>query len=74
MTERPPDDDMPDDAVVERLRTAFRAGDGPEQPGEPVDADRVWRAVTGESSPEDAARSSPWWRQTPPGPPPGAWP
>jgi hypothetical protein len=53
VSERPHDDDKPDDATVERLRAAFRSGDLPEQDGEPVDADRIWRAVTGESSPEE---------------------
>jgi hypothetical protein len=53
VSERPPDDDTPDAAAVERLRAAFRSGDAPEQDGEPVDPDRIWRAVTGESSPEE---------------------
>ncbi|WP_241759389.1 hypothetical protein [Pyxidicoccus parkwayensis] len=52
MSERKPDETL-DDATVERLRTAFRAGDTLETTGEPVDADRVWRAVSGESSPEE---------------------
>ncbi|MCY1023892.1 hypothetical protein [Pyxidicoccus sp. MSG2] len=51
MSERMPDE-KPDDATVERLRAAFRAGDSAEA-GEPVDADRVWRAVSGESTPEE---------------------
>jgi hypothetical protein len=46
-------DDKPDDATVERLRAAFRAGESGEEAGEPVDADRVWRAVSGESTPEE---------------------
>ncbi|MFP2931868.1 hypothetical protein ACLESO_43180, partial [Pyxidicoccus sp. 3LG] len=52
MSERTPDD-MLDDATVERLRAAFRAGEGVEPAGEPVDADRVWRAVNGELTPEE---------------------
>ncbi len=46
-------DDKPDDATVERLRAAFRTGDTLEEAGEPVDSDRIWRAVSGESTPEE---------------------
>jgi hypothetical protein len=53
VSERPQDPHTPDDATVERLREAFRASDAPEREGEPVDADRIWLAVTGESSPEE---------------------
>lgn len=52
MSERTPDDTL-DDATVERLRAAFRAGDTLQATGEPVDPERVWRAVSGESSPEE---------------------
>ncbi|MCP3138731.1 hypothetical protein [Pyxidicoccus xibeiensis] len=52
MSERTPDD-TPDDATVERLRAAFRAGETETQGGEPVDADRIWRAVSGELPPEE---------------------
>ncbi|GMU07673.1 hypothetical protein [Corallococcus caeni] len=43
MSERRPEDDTLDAASVERLRTALREDDAQ---GEPVDADRVWLAVT----------------------------
>ncbi|WP_375755435.1 hypothetical protein [Corallococcus exercitus] len=43
MSERRPEDDTLDAAGVERLRTALRDDDAQ---GEPVDADRVWLAVT----------------------------
>jgi hypothetical protein len=51
VSEHPPDDEKPDDALVERLRASFRAEDVPE--GEPVDAERVWLAVTGELTAEE---------------------
>ncbi|MDC0713528.1 hypothetical protein POL68_34000 [Stigmatella sp. ncwal1] len=44
MSEHRPEDDSIDDAGVERLRTALRDEDV--APGEPVDAELVWRAVT----------------------------
>ncbi|RKH54157.1 hypothetical protein [Corallococcus aberystwythensis] len=43
MSERRPEDDTLEAAGVERLRTALRDDDAP---GEPVDAERVWLAVT----------------------------
>ncbi|NOK36397.1 hypothetical protein HMI49_24630 [Corallococcus exercitus] len=43
MSERRPEDETLDAASVERLRTALRDD---EAPGTPVDADRVWLAVT----------------------------
>ncbi|RKG92670.1 hypothetical protein [Corallococcus terminator] len=46
MSDHRPEDDSIDDAGVERLRTALR--DDAATPGEPVDADLVWRAVTQE--------------------------
>lgn len=52
MSEQTPDDKT-DDATVERLRAAFRAGEPGAESSEPVDADRVWRAVSGESTPEE---------------------
>ncbi|ADO75502.1 hypothetical protein [Stigmatella aurantiaca] len=44
MSEHRPEDDSIDDAGVERLRKALRDEDA--AAGEPVDAERVWRAVT----------------------------
>ncbi|WP_426750298.1 hypothetical protein [Myxococcus sp. Y35] len=53
MSERGRDDTKPDDAVVERLRAAVRDEDPVEPAGEPVDADLVWRAVSGELPAEE---------------------
>ncbi|MCP3098120.1 hypothetical protein LZ198_04420 [Myxococcus sp. K15C18031901] len=46
------DKNLPDDATVERLRAAVR-GEEPLEGGAPVDADLVWRAVSGELPPEE---------------------
>ncbi|MCE9669652.1 hypothetical protein LY474_17800 [Myxococcus stipitatus] len=53
MSEQPRDDKrQPDDATVERLRAAVQ-GEEPLEDGEPVDADLVWRAVSGELPAEE---------------------
>ncbi|MCY1040742.1 hypothetical protein OV208_05350 [Corallococcus sp. bb12-1] len=51
MSDHRPEDDSIDDAGVERLRTALRDDDA--APGEPVDADLIWRAVTKELPAEE---------------------
>lgn len=53
MSERGRDETKLDDAAVERLRAVVREEDSVEPSGEPVDADLVWRAVSGELSPEE---------------------
>ncbi|ATB46579.1 hypothetical protein [Corallococcus macrosporus] len=53
MSERGRDETKPDDAAVERLRAAVRAEDPGEHEGAPVDADLVWRAVSGELPAEE---------------------
>lgn len=50
MSQRPEDDAI-DDAGVERLRTALRDEDV--APGDPVDAELIWRAVTQELPAEE---------------------
>ncbi|NVJ04707.1 hypothetical protein HUW63_05530 [Myxococcus sp. AM001] len=53
VSERGRDETKPDAATVERLRAAVRAEDPVERAEAPVDADLVWRAVSGELPAEE---------------------